>query len=263
MQEKILIALTDKNLVNNLVFKMKEVGYIVDVVENSKDFLAKVKTFKPDLALVDLNLPIVEGYELYNPVVHKDITKLPVIMVSNSGDPVQMKRIPATPAVKDYIIKFHIEPDEIIQKVEGAFGRKVKEIKIIEDKKSKIPNGKKVLWVEDDKLLSNILSKKLETAGYELIKIANGKEALGVLETKVPDLIILDILLPEMNGFDILQAIKQRANLRGVPVIILSNLSRQTDIERAKNLGANRFLVKAAVSLDEILKETELEMSKA
>ena len=76
------------------------------------------------------------------------------------------------------------------------------------------------------------------------------------------DIFILDIMLPEMSGFDILQKIKMNENLRGVPVIILSNLSKQGDIERAKMLGANKYIVKAAASLDEIIHEIGLLIKK-
>jgi DNA-binding response OmpR family regulator len=257
--EKILVAIGDKNLRDLLLPKIKEEGYLVDEAQDSLDVLTRVKNFKPDLALIDINLPNVPGSELFTPeYVHKDIAKTPIIIISNSIDPIPMKLIPATPTIKDYIIKFHIEPSEVLEKIGKVFGR-VKAEKV--EKKS--GEGKKILWVEDDKLLSNILSKKIENSGYELTRVDNGKDALNYLENKIPDIIILDILLPEMNGFDILQALKSKKNLKGVPVIILSNLSRQADIDKAKNLGADKFLVKAAVSLDEILKETELEMSKA
>ena len=84
----------------------------------------------------------------------------------------------------------------------------------------------------------------------------------ALLEKDIPDIIILDILLPEMSGFDILQKIKMNENMRKIPVIMLSNMSKQSDIEKAKLLGANRFIVKAAVSLDEIIREIEALMNK-
>lgn len=263
MSEKILIAISNKNLSNILLQKIKEAGFITDEAQDSKEVLEKIKNFKPDLALIDINIPNVSGYELFTPeYVHKDIVRTPIIIISDSTDPVPMKKIPATPAIKDYIIKFHIEPGEVLEKIKKALGHVITSPDELAPKEAKA-NGKKILWVEDDKLLGNILSKKLEAAGYELLKVDNGKDAMDLLDTNTPDIIILDILLPEMSGFDILQAIKERKNLKGVPVIILSNLSRQADITKAKTLGASRFLVKAAVSLDEIIKQTELEMSKA
>ena len=174
-----------------------------------------------------------------------------------------MRKIPSTPNVKDFIIKSHIEPIEVMEKIEKVFGRNYAipdQVSVVKDKPR--GGGRKVLWVEDDKLLSTILSKKIETAGYTLLKARDGTGAFALLEKDIPDIIILDILLPEMSGFDILQKIKMNENMRKIPVIMLSNMSKQSDIEKAKLLGANRFIVKAAVSLDEIIREIEALMNK-
>lgn len=123
---------------------------------------------------------------------------------------------------------------------------------------SQMGKGKKVLWVEDDTLLSTILTKKFETTGFKLLKAVNGEEAFRFLSTETPNVIVLDILLPEMSGFDILQKIKMDERLKNIPVIILSNMSKQSDLDKAKVLGADKFIVKAAVSLDEIIKEIDV-----
>jgi CheY-like chemotaxis protein len=115
--------------------------------------------------------------------------------------------------------------------------------------------GKTVLWVEDDKFLSDILVRKFQQIGCDIQRMKNGEEALAFLEQKVPHVILLDILLPGMNGFDILQKVKMNPKLRSIPVVILSNTSQSSDLEKSKVLGANLFLVKAAVSLDQILHE--------
>ncbi len=262
MSEKILIALSDQKLIDALIPQLKEAGYVTQSVQNSKEAISQIKDFKPDLAIVDINLPVIKDFELFTQeYIHKDITKTPMIIISNSGDPIQMNKIPSTPSIKDYIIKFHIQPEEIIQKIEKALGKNNYELNDNKNKPAS-PKNKKILWVEDDKLLGNILSKKLETSGYTLYKAVNATEALQLIETETFNMIILDIMLPEMNGFQLLELIKKNKKSMNVPVLILSNLSRTVDIEKAKNLGANRFLVKAAVSLDEIVKETELEMSK-
>lgn len=258
-KEKILIALGDRNLSALLMQQLKELGYVVDSVMNGKDALERMKSFKPDLALIDTNLPIINGYEVLNQKsFDRDITKIPVIVVSNSGMPVEIRRLPSTPMMKDFIIKTHVEPREVIEKIEKALGREYTiDTSAPSIKDQSRGGGRKVLWVEDDKLLSTILSKKIESSGYKLLKAKNGQEAFVFLTTEVPDIIILDILLPEMSGFDVLQKIKTDDRLRKIPVIMLSNLSKQSDIEKAKTLGANKFVVKAAVSLDEIIREID------
>ena len=141
-----------------------------------------------------------------------------------------------------------------MEKISKAFGRKyIKHIDNVSDEQTIKANGKKILWVEDDKLLSTILSKKFEGAHYRLHKVDDGESAFKYLETEVPDLIILDIILPKMNGLDVLQKMRSNEKLRKVPVIMLSNANKQSDIEKANLLGVERFMLKAAVSLDEIM----------
>ncbi|HEY9583592.1 MAG TPA: response regulator [Candidatus Paceibacterota bacterium] len=251
MKEKILIALGDMNLQNMIAEKLKQGGYVIETLQNGNEVMDRLKMFKPDLLLIDISLPNRSGYDILNEKsFDREVTKIPVIIVSNSGSPVQMKQIPSTPVIKDYVIKSHIEPDEIIEKVQKVFG---KNTEVAKD--TMVKNNKKILWVEDDKLLSTILSKKIETSGYTLLKANGDEEAFKYLESEMPDIIVLDIMLPEMNGFDILQKIKMNEKHKKIPVIMLSNLSKQADIEKAKMLGANKFIVKAAVSLDEIIHE--------
>lgn len=263
-KEKILIAIGDRNLSAALMQTLKELGYIADSVMNGKDALEKMRSFKPDLALIDTNLPIINGYDVMTQKsFDREITKIPVIVVSNSGMPVEIRKLPSTPMMKDFIIKAHVEPNEVIEKIEKAFGRTYtidSSAPAVSDRSH--GGGKKVLWVEDDKLLSTILSKKIDGTGYKLLKAVNGKEAFAILATEVPDIIILDIMLPEMSGFEVLQKIKTDDRLRKIPVIMLSNLSKQGDIEKAKMLGANKFVVKAAVSLDEIIREIDALIKK-
>lgn len=116
-------------------------------------------------------------------------------------------------------------------------------------------SGSRILVVEDDKLLSSLIVRKLKAENCNVLYAANGEDALTVLEKEAPDLILLDILLPGIDGFEVLKRVKENPALRDVPVIILSNLGQESDIEQGKKLGAVTFLVKASLTLDEITKE--------
>ena len=122
--------------------------------------------------------------------------------------------------------------------------------------KAVIPRN--IIWVEDDKFLSSILMKKFGVSGHNIILAKNSEETFELLKNMKPDIFVLDISLPGESGFDILQKIRMEQNTKSTPVIVLSNTSKQSDIDKAKLLGAQKFLVKAAVSLDEIIKEVEL-----
>jgi DNA-binding response OmpR family regulator len=119
--------------------------------------------------------------------------------------------------------------------------------------------GKRILWVEDDKFLGTIVSKRMSEYKCEMFLAKNGDEAFAYLKQQKlpPHIIVLDLVLPGMSGFDILKNIRNDTALAEVPVIILSNLNQSADIERAKILGAQKFMVKASASLDEIIKSIE------
>ncbi|MBI2476283.1 MAG: response regulator [Candidatus Taylorbacteria bacterium] len=115
--------------------------------------------------------------------------------------------------------------------------------------------GKKVMWVEDDKFLSDVIARKLSNEKCKLLHAADGEQALALLEKEVPDIILLDILLPGLDGFEALSRVKASDKTKNIPVIILSNLGQKADIEKGKKLGADSFLIKATVTLDEIIEE--------
>lgn len=123
--------------------------------------------------------------------------------------------------------------------------------------------GKKVMWVEDDKFLSDMIARTLSKEGFQLVSVDNGNDALPTAKEKKPDIILLDILLPGKDGFQILKELKQDPELKTVPVIFLSNLGQKSDIEKGKELGAEKFLIKATVTLEEIAQEIEAVLEKS
>lgn len=116
--------------------------------------------------------------------------------------------------------------------------------------------GKRVLIVEDDQFLHNLLADHLKTLrdqGVEAIPAFNGEEALEKARAQAPDIILLDVVLPGMNGFEVLQEIRNDPKLKNVPVVILSNLSMDKDMERGKELGVAEYIVKANFTLDQLV----------
>lgn len=109
-----------------------------------------------------------------------------------------------------------------------------------------------VLLVEDDEVLLRALYLLLHNSGFTIASSTDGESALKMAERLLPDLILLDLLLPKMNGFDVLKNLKSNSKLKDIPVIVLSNLGDQTDIERAKNLGALDYYVKANTELSSL-----------
>ena len=112
---------------------------------------------------------------------------------------------------------------------------------------------KKVFIVEDDEFLRSLNAKKLGDEGYEVAVAADGQVALDNIPKEKPDLIFLDLLLPVVNGFDVLAKIKADPATKDIPVVVFSNLGQKEDIEKARGLGAVDFLVKANFTLDDVV----------
>lgn len=111
---------------------------------------------------------------------------------------------------------------------------------------------RKILIIEDDIFLQNLEANKLKKGNYEIITASTGDEALEkILEPNI-DLILLDLVLPGINGFDILSKIKNNENTKKISVIVFSNLSEEKDIKKAKEMGALDFMVKSNFSLSEL-----------
>ena len=115
--------------------------------------------------------------------------------------------------------------------------------------------SKKIFIIEDDIFLSDIIARKLAVEGWELSHSLEGERAIQEAEEKQPDVIILDLVLPGLDGFDILKKLKENQRTKNIPVIVLSNLNKKEDIAKAMKLAASSFLVKADVSLDDIVSE--------
>ena len=117
---------------------------------------------------------------------------------------------------------------------------------------------KKILFVEDEEALQRAMGDTLEGGGYTALKALDGEAGLSMAKKELPDLILLDLILPKKNGFEILEELKKDASAKNIPVIVLTNLEGSVEIEKALSLGATTYLVKANYKLDELLGKIEL-----
>jgi len=114
---------------------------------------------------------------------------------------------------------------------------------------------KKILVIEDDIFLRRIINKKLLKEGYSVIEATDGEKGLESAKQEKPDLVLLDLVLPEMDGFEVLAKIKKDPLISKTPVIILSNLGQKNDVKKGLELGAADFLVKAHFTPGEIVEK--------
>lgn len=252
--EKIVIIEGNPTVGKQISETLKKDGYNnVLVFRSGEEGMKGIYDNLPHLILLDIVLPDTDGYSiLAKKQAEPLLVKIPLFLLSTEGVAINMRNIPEG-SVKEVIISLHANAKDILDKVNGYFGYQSAGSAV--ESATEDQNKKKLLWVEDDKLIGTILAKKLVSSGFDLVHANNGEEALNSLKTKRPDVIVVDLLLPGMSGFEILQKIKIDDSLRAVPKMVLSNLSKASDIDKARILGADKFLVKASTSLDQIVAE--------
>ncbi|OGI68673.1 hypothetical protein A3A05_03235 [Candidatus Nomurabacteria bacterium RIFCSPLOWO2_01_FULL_41_12] len=258
--KKILIIEDDLFLGDVLTQKLANEGFEALLARDGLEGFQKIKSFHPDLILLDIILPNMNGYEILE-AKQKDssISDIPVIIVSNSGQPVEINRALAL-GVKDYLVKAQFDPEEVLVKVRAQLrkeepGSGVASLENVMNQKGNATTleGKKIMWVEDDQFLNDIIARKLSVTKCIFFHANEGQEALKIIDKEMPDIIMLDIILSGMDGFEILRTIKNNKKTKQIPVILLSNLGQASDIEKGNSLGAARFLVKATVTPNEIV----------
>ena len=119
--------------------------------------------------------------------------------------------------------------------------------------------SKKILFIEDESALQKTFGEILKQEGYEMISAIDGEIGLRLANPpaggKKPDLILLDLILPKMHGFEVLKKLKEDKETKDIPVIVLTNLEKIEDVDKALELGATTYLVKAKYSLEEIVEK--------
>lgn len=114
---------------------------------------------------------------------------------------------------------------------------------------------KKILFVEDESALQKAFTDILTRAGYKVVSALDGEIGLRLAKSEKPDLILLDLVLPRLHGFDVLKRLKEDLELREIPVIVLTNLERIEDVEKAIELGAKTYLVKTQYTIEEVIEK--------
>ena len=257
MNQRILIIEDNDLLGEILQRKLVSMGY--DVLwsrDGARGFQMLIEE-KPALLLLDIALPSMNGYEiLAEKSKNTSVEQIPVIVISNSGQPVSYDDLKKY-GVKEYIVKANIEPAEVAEKVVACLTAPTGGPSQVEEKFSLL-KGKKILWVEDDPFLAEIAGKKLVIEKADLRRAVDSDSTWKVLDEWKPDIIMLDVMLPGITGIDILEKLKSTPTTKQIPVIMLSNVSQDENVQRAMSLGAVKFLTKATLTPSAIIKEIEM-----
>ncbi|GBE16502.1 putative transcriptional regulatory protein pdtaR [bacterium BMS3Abin15] len=117
--------------------------------------------------------------------------------------------------------------------------------------------GKKIVIIEDDNILQDTLKKFLSTKGYEVSGAINGEDGVELVKKENPNLLLLDIVLPKKDGFGVIKDLKADESTKNIPIVLLTNLGNLDDVQKALDLGATTYLIKADYKLEEIVQKIE------
>ena len=281
----IVLLEDDEFLAEVIVRKLTTVGAKITRYRNGLEGLAAIRLLNPDLVLLDIMMPIMNGYEVLEIMKEERlIEEIPVIVVSNSGQPVEIERV-LKMGVRDYVVKVDFTPDEVLSKARIVLTQVGKKSRFDAAQSAKAGVGAveshtpqgipmvgavaattpdktlselKVLVIEDDPLLKNLLAVKLTASGCLPLYVDDGLKVYSLAETFMPDVILLDLMIPGLDGFGVLEQLGKSDTLKNVPVFVFSNKSSEEDKARAFALGAKLFRQKAETSLTSVVQELYL-----
>jgi DNA-binding response OmpR family regulator len=256
--KKILIIENDPTISDPLIAGFARMGYETFLSFDSNVVISGITQLHPDAIILDIAMEGVDGFSLFESLralPDPAIAATPVVVVSTTGDIAEISRAIKL-NIKDYFLKTEFDPAVAITKVMRIFGD-AHDGATIETSLSPETMETKVLIVEDDKFLRDLAVQKLEKEHLHVYAAMDGEQGVALAEEHAPSLILLDILLPGIDGFEVLKRIRANTMFDKTHVVMLSNFGQREDLERAFAAGADKFLVKANYTLDEIVQEVK------
>lgn len=122
--------------------------------------------------------------------------------------------------------------------------------------------AKKILLVEDEEIIINLLQRKLQKEGYEVCVARNGEDGLEAMRKEEPDLILLDVIMPKLGGFEVMEEMNKSPELKKIPVVVISNSGQPVELDRAKALGAKDWLIKTEFDPQEVIDKVVKQIGK-
>lgn len=244
--------------------------FTLESCEREEDVQKKIgkPTNTSFVVLLDITDKSFSGLSTLGSLQARKRSDILVIVLSHSGEPVDIDQALRLGA-EDYIIKEQFTREELVAKIKRAY-TKLQSITQSPMETTPIHAGSidvtnvHVLIIEDDQFLRDLSSRKLKQEGFQVDVAIDGNEGLKKIEDQKPDVVLLDIILPGIDGFDILQRVRSHKNetVRNSTVILLSNLGQEADVAKGQRLGADDYLIKANFTIDEIIEKIQVALSK-
>ena len=231
----VLVVEDDRDIAELIGRHLVSSGYQVSIAGRAKDALEMARANPPDLITLDIYLPDADGFELLQQLKNDPLTvDIPVVIVSVLGDQQEGLRMGAV----DYLTK-PIEPSRLVASVNRV-----------------LQGPGKVLVVDDDRDTRDMLQAALEQRGFSVVLTSSGKRALTLARQEHPSLILLDLKLPGMDGYEVLQRLKGMPETADIPVVVITGSLTDDELKNQKilSLGAARFMTKP-FAVDELAYE--------
>jgi CheY-like chemotaxis protein len=258
---KVLIVEDEEFLADIYRIKFSAEGFEVTLAQNGREGYEQAKAIKPDLVFLDLLMPVMDGYQALDALRADPETKdLRVVILSNLGQEEEIADAMSRGA-DAFLIKANLTPNDLVIKAREmlsserhpqAVNKPVLDA-IIETPIERGPaNGKTVLLIEDNKEIIQIYVLQLEKEGYAVEVAENGSWGLRRAREKHFDVIIMDMVMPAMSGWDMLKTIRHDSQNSMTPVIVVSNSAQEEEIEKVMEAGADKYYIKSDITPAEL-----------
>jgi len=266
--KKILIVEDDAMLVEIYEKKLTDAGFEVRICSNGALVKEEMLAWKPDLVLLDIVLPDKDGFEVLEDVKKEsEIKDMPVYVFTNLSSKEDMERATELGAA-GFLTKSNLTPSQLTEEIRKILDFKTSpslsssssDVKVPEATSEgvrKKPNGYKVLIIEDEEIFIEMFGEKLKQEGFEVLAAKNGKWGLKEAEKGGFNCIILDMMMPAMDGFEAIQELRSNEKTKDTPIIILSNSALDSEVKKALELGANAYHIKTRITPGELTEEVK------
>ena len=225
IRRKILVIDDDPVLTELLKSRLAENGFNAEVASDGQEGLEKFRGAKPDAIILDIKMPRMDGYSfLLEFKKTGDLRRTPVIVLTAHEN---MREIFRLEGVNDYLLK-PVNIELLIQKIHKHLANV----------------NKKILVVDDEVNIVELLEMRLRANSYDVITAFDGVEGLEKARREFPDLILLDVMMPKMDGFNVCRLLKFDEQFKAIPIILLTARKQEIDQETSRQVGADAYIAK-------------------
>lgn len=219
---------------------LRDAEYSIEIARNGVEGIEKAKRLRPDLIILDLLLPLKDGWQVMRELKSHPLCKdIPIIIVSIIDE----KNLGFSLGAFNYFVK-PVDRNELVQAIQRLPVRR-----------DPMKHNPRVLVIDDDRASLELIGIILEEEGYEVIQCQNGKDGIELAKETKPDVIILDLLMPEKSGFAVAYELKQELSTRKIPIIVLTSMDIDDHIKEQLEGFVNGLMAKAHFTKKDLLRE--------